>query len=237
MTDEKRKSIKFWCSLAAPLVVGIIVFFVTVFPVTHFQDSPIRMFAPERLTFDGRGFRGRVLGSHVLETEYGEIRLNRGARIYSDRYRTVGIIEANNFIRSRASHNLVVEGMVIPQYVQIIINGGGQLAHLRLYDREVILSDVLLRVNNFNFNHSTADIAMGGGPVSAYIALMDSTQIRFGERASRSLFIYREDERWRLRDAHFGFQVKLSDETEFVEYREITFRPHWGEFIEGVRVE
>jgi len=164
MTDERRKSVKFWCSLAAPLVLGIIVFFVTVFPVTHFQDNPIRMFAPERLTFDGLGFAGRVLGSHILETEYGEIRLNRGARIYSDRYRTVGIIEANNFTRGRASHNLVVEGIAIPQQVQIIITATGQISSLNFNlgggrglmrnSPEIIVSGIPLRMGTLNLNSS-----------------------------------------------------------------------------------
>ena len=54
----------------------------------------------------------------------------------------------------------------------------------------------------------------------------------------RVLLIDKEDERWRIYTRHGRRTiVRLPSKTEFVEYREITFRPHWGEFIEGVRLE
>jgi len=204
------------------------------------------MFAPERLTFDGLGFAGRVLGSHVLETEYGEIRLNRGARIYSDRYRTVGIIEKASFIRGRASHNLVIEGMVIPQHVEIIINGAGQLDllifswSLRRDNPEIIVSGIPVRTDRIDFHPrgTTADIEVGLGPSGGSITLADSTVIDL-TRFFGLLRFFKDDEKWELviPRRNDSFLVKLPNETEFADYRSITFRPHWGEFIEGELAE
>jgi hypothetical protein len=249
MTEEKRKSMRFWFFMSAPLVVGILVFLFTVFPATNFNDTSIRMYAPGRLSFDGRGFRGRVLGNHVLETEFGEIVLHRFARIYSTRYRNVGIIEEVNFTRGRASHNLVVEGMVIPQHVEITFRSfTQQLARLEIapellgrYFQELILSSVPLNVGRITFEppRSAADI-MIHFIASEYVTLADTTQIYFdrlqnGLPMLRVLYMYKEDERWVITAAGAGMtSVRRLVETEFTKYRSITFRPDWGEFIEGV---
>jgi len=249
MTDEKRKSMRFWFFMGAPLAVGIMVFLLTVFPTTNFSGNTIRMFAPERLSFDGLGFAGRVLGNHVLETEYGEITLRHFARIYSTRYRNVGIIEEANFTRDRASHNLVVEGMVIPQHIRIILNPGTQqLARLEIapglsgrYFQALTLSGVPLNVGRITFEYprSAADI-MIHFIASEYVTLADTTQIYFdrlpnGIERLRRLYIYKEDERWVVTVAGSGMtSVRRPVETEFTMYRSITFRPDWGEFIEGI---
>jgi hypothetical protein len=231
--------------MGAPLVIGILVFLFTVFPTTNFGGNSIRMFAPERLSFDGLGFAGRVLGNHVLETEFGEIVLHRFARIYSTRYRNVGIIEKANFTRGRASHNLVVEGIAIPQHIRIILNPGTQQLSVldlsfptRLLQdfQELSVSGIPLRVGRIYLDsprNPTADIRLG--PIwPDYIELADTTVIGFPPIAVPDLHIYKEDALWRIDDRT---SVKLPGQTEFVEYREITFRPHWGEFIGGVRVE
>jgi hypothetical protein len=88
-----------------------------------------------------------------------------------------------------------------------------------------------------------ADV-VAGFLASGYVTLADGTLIYFplytdGEPMFRTLLIDKEDERWRIYTVTPWNQttLKMPGETEFVEYREITFRPHWGEFIGGVRVE
>jgi hypothetical protein len=253
MTEETKKSIKFWCSMGAPLVVGIIVFLVMVFPTTNFNDTSIRMFAPGRMSFDSRGFRGRVLGNHVLETEHGAITLRHFARIYSTRYRDVGIIEESNFTRGRASHNLVVEGIIIPPNTRIVFNSYTQRISILVFAvpigdlqdfQKIEVSGIPLRVGRIYFERprTVADIVMII-LASGYVTLTDDTQIYLtplpdGSPSLHGLHIYKEDERWRIIIAGRGMTgVKRLGETEFTEYRSVIFRPHWGEFIEGVSVE
>jgi len=173
------------------------------------------------------------------------------------------IIEANNFARGRASHNLVVEGMVIPQQVEITltpyIRDTRQFVRLILHwgawqdQPEIIVSGIPFNVRRIDFSPSyqwvggtagggTADIVMAF-LASGYVTLADGARIYFplqsnGLSMDRELLIDKEEERWRI-FTRTGRRtlLRLPGETEFAEYREITFRPHWGEFIEGVRVE
>jgi len=242
------------------VVVLVLVFLAPViasFPVVHFNDSAIRMFAPDRLGSGGRGFQGRVFGNHVLETEYGEIRLRHFASITA-RAGTVVIIPARSFERGRASHNLVVEGMVIPQNIEIIFYPYTEQLRTLILHRgedwpEIIVSGIPLSSNRIDFNPLVEWVGTGGGVTaeiimiflaSGYVTLADTTQIYFplgplrGLPVLRTLHIDKEDDRWRI-FTRTGRRttVRRPGETEFVEYREITFSPHWGEFIGGVPVE
>jgi hypothetical protein len=198
-----------------------------------------------------------VFGSHLLETKHGEIRLRNFARILSD-FGTIGYIEARTFERGRASHNLVVEGMVMPQNIQIIFNDNQQIRTLILNPGtwqdapEIIVSGISLRMDRIDFNPSIQWVGMGGGGTadivtnflaSGYVTLADGTQIYLPLRADgvpmdRVLLIDKEDERWKIY-TRTGRRttVRLPGETEFVDYRWIAFRPHWGEFIEGERID
>jgi len=220
------------------------------FPVIEFNGRLIPMFAPLRpvdrmMLLDVRPwgyFEGRVLGSHVLETEHGEIRLGNFARIAAQDG-TVFSIYASNFSgqQPRASHNLVVNGMVMPQSIHIAINHNQQISTLALDSQELIVSDVPLGVGNIELNspRRTAGIVLNVGSGPEYIFLADSTQIHIDPSrwSWGGLFIYNDDDLWVLRNMHSAVPVRFPGETEFTEYRSITFRPDWGEFIEGVLVE
>jgi hypothetical protein len=132
----------------------------------------------------------------------------------------------------------VIEGIAMPTNVRITFDNNDKIALLRLYGQEIILADIPLDVTVFYLNpRSTADTAIEFLP-PYYVTLADDTQIYFvpapmGHRFLRGLYIY-DGERWVIEGRT---DVKLLGETEFVEYRSITIRPDWGEFITGERFE
>ena len=230
-------------SLRWPLIILGTIFIINLilsFPFIRFYGNAIPIFAPARTLRLDLSF-GRVLGNHVIETEHGQIRLGHFSRVFL-MYNYLSNIDFENFIDGRASHNLVVEGIKIPPNVSITFGfRPNRVVILELDNQEIIVSGVPLNVSRFDMNprRSTADI-MINFLASGYVVLADSTQIYFellqeGGRIIRGLYMYKDDEVWVIRQGHSnGVPIKSPGETEFTRYREITFRPHWGEFIEGV---
>ena len=120
MGNEGRKKLGKGVYVGGLVVLGVI-FIIAVFtslPVIEYRGEPIRMFAPERLlgrmprireiTRPWEPFEGWVLGGHVLETEYGEIRLGHFSYVSVGRGASLFRIDSENLRRGRASHNLVV---------------------------------------------------------------------------------------------------------------------------------
>jgi len=227
------------------LFVSIIIaifFGITVLPVVQFNDTAIRMFAPQRLEFSGRGFNGRVFGTHVLETEYGEIILKSFARVLANRY-GIAIIDVENFANDRATHNLVVGGMDMPSNIRIVFSYRQQyqISLLQLDNQEIILSGIPISVTTFDLEPRgfTADIRMGFIPPD-YIELTDTTIIHFplarpeGFRFLRALYMHKDEELWVIIGRTY---LMRPWETEFTEYRSITFGANWGAFIDGVPFE
>ncbi|MCL2381005.1 MAG: hypothetical protein FWC64_05355 [Treponema sp.] len=251
MGSAENGSKAYWLLIAAPVFV-IAVLAATCFPVVHFGDNQIRVFTLQRVGFDGRWFEGRVFGDHVLETEYGEIRLNRRALISADNVvhgrRTdsyhLSSIRPESFFNGLASHTLVVEGITIPPNVKIWFDSNQRISLLEIafpdsalvrYFQEIEVSGIPLMAGRINFARpgATADIEID--PLwPDYIELADATIIDFTPIAAPDLHIYKEDALWRISGRT---AVKSPGETEFTMYRSITFRPHWGEFIEGELVE
>ena len=223
--------------IATLVLVGAVVFhIIMVFPVLRFNNTTIPLFAYERLVSDL--FPGRVLGDRVLQTEHGEITLRHLTTVSAggDMLRRIDEAEFRN---GRASHNLVVEGIEIPQNIHISFNldrGIASISTINFIGQKIMLSGIPVNVDRFHLNHrSGADIVMTVGGVPEYIVLEDSTKIhvapaRWGWGGLR---IYNETRIWVLSEAFYGFLVKRPYETEFTRYRAITFRPDWGEFIEG----
>jgi len=232
-----RKKI-FWIVVCMICITQII----SIFPIIRFNDKLIPMFAVERLESINldiikprKYFTGIVLGNHVLETEHGEIILKKFTRI-SAVNNSVGRIDVENFENGLVSHNLVIEGIKMPLNISISFYSN-MVSILRLYFKEIIVSGVPLVVDTFDMNppRSAADILMSFlGP--EHIILTDATQIHLvpstvtGQRFIRGLYIYKDDEQWGIVGQT---AVKLPGETDFTRYRSITFRPDWGEFIEG----
>jgi len=232
--DDRKKQLK-WTLIACGIILAI--FIILSFPIVNFYGKWILLFAPTR-PVSIEQYSGWVLGSHTLETEHGEIRLGHGSYVWAESM-IIGLIKDENFISGRASHNLVVHGIKMPPNATIgFWDSPTRISILALKDQEIIISGIPVNVFNFDLEpkRSDGDIVIdgGGGHIpGTIITLADSAQILSGEQSSRSLHIYIADERWRMQDVFCSILVKLSGEEEFTRYRSITFRPDWGEFIEG----
>jgi len=220
-------------------IIIAIVFGVTVLPAVQFNDTAIRMFAPERLEFSGRGFDGRVHGTHILKTEHGEITLNNFARVFSDD-NTIIMIYSDSFANGRATHNLVIDGIEIPPTIGITFSRhrSHQIARLQLHDQEIVLSNIPLDVREIDLEpRGAGDIVMSVTNIPAYIELSDFTLLHHYDFDNwlflGSLRIYRDTGLWELRNVHSGIPVNFPGEAELVRFRSITFGANWGEFIDG----
>jgi hypothetical protein len=173
MIKSGFKKRPFLWAMIAIAVVHILISF-TVIP---FNDAMIPIFSFERIV-DRESYMARVLGSHVLETEYGEIRLGHFSRILVAGG-SIGI-GAENFENGHATHNLVIKGIVVPPYVRISFGIHPQIGILTLYRQEIILAGVPLTGDVFSLNplRSTANIMINFLPPD-YITLADTTQIYF----------------------------------------------------------
>jgi len=245
--DKKGKKVSI---ITAIVIIIVVVRVLSGFPVIRFNDKRILVFSLDRMVamtpnFDiirpMGSFTGTVIGNHVLETEHGEITLKHSASI-SSQFNTVFRIDVENFRVGLATHSLVIEGIEIPQNISLSFNMHSfnmrkQIGFLTLHNQEVMVTDIPLVVRNIDLYppREIADIVIDFLPPD-YIVLSDTTKIHFipsphgGHRFLRGLYIYKGNERWVIRGRT---DVRLPGETEFVEYREITFRPHWGEFIRG----
>ena len=232
--------------------VGFLILFVTVlfgifrviaaFPLVRLNDDRIRIFSLARLAEGGglQHFSGRLLGRYVLETEHGEIVLGNFSFIHASR-RAITRIGVGNFENGRASHNLVVHGIVMPKDISISLNATTrQIQTLALNRQEIIVSGIPLEVSNFRINHPryTADISMvilmSVRSDPGYVTLKDSTQIRLDGGGWGGLYMYKDTGIWEITRQRHGILIKPPNETEFTRYRSIRFGQDWGEFIGGV---
>ena len=232
-------------TLSIILVIIIIsgIRLVAAFPVISFNGNNIRVFSFDHMVsrnfyFDTRPmgyFRVRVLGNHVLETEYGEIVLRHFSRI-SAQSNTVFEINVENFRAGQASHNLTILGITMPQNISIGFNRNHRISIMGLYRQEIIVSDNLLEVEVIRLNAPMIGGAIDiGFFATGYFVLTDSTQIYFNPsfqntRLLRHLNIYLNGDHWRMTGRT---SVKRPGETDFTMYRSITFGANWGEFIRG----
>jgi len=218
--------------VAITFIIGVI----TAFPIIRFNGKAILLFAPDRLTRQADFFGANVLGSHVLETEHGEIRLGHFSRVMI--VNGLARIDIREFRAGRVTHSLIVNGIIIPPNVSIAFNNSDEVSILILDGQEINASGIPLTVEriSFHFSRRSADITLGVTRTPAYILLSDYTQLNVtGIQAI--LHIYKDDERWKLENprgmGRSGFLVRLPEGTEYTRYWSVTFRPNWGEFIEG----
>ena len=212
------------------LAVILGIYLILSFPqIRHDSQTAFVLFAPDRLVADP--FRGRVLGTHVLQTEHGEMILKNSARIIAGGGRIIQM-GLENFETGLVSHNLVVGGVEIPQNVSIWFAPSRQIGTLNLRWQEVVLSGVSFEVGLIHINSPrySGDINMDFFQ-AGYITLSDGTQV--GGQQGRGLDMYTDEQQWRISGGRTF--VKRQGEDEFIEYRSITFGANWGEFIEGER--
>jgi len=187
MKNATIEKIRNWRYL--PILIGMLVVAVprviSAFPIVWFGDSKILVFAIDRMVrvsiFQRMdAFEARVLGNHVRETEYGEIRLGHGSLIEVSYTTLLGVIRDDNFRNGRASHNLVVEGIVMPESIWIAFRGS-KIALLALDGQEIIVSGVLFSVGNIELAPSLfyEGMVIGLQSTPEYVLLADSVQINF----------------------------------------------------------
>ena len=216
--------------VAITFIIGVI----TAFPIIRFNGKAILLFAPDRLTQQADFFHANILGSHVLETKHGEIRLARFSEVMI--VNGLARIDTREFKAGRASHNLVIEGIEIPPNVSIAFNNSDEVSILVLDGQEINVSDIPLAVERMVKNPSRHPDSIAIGVIRApeyiHIPLSDSTHLTVGQFRG-SLIIFTDGESWELERRSTGFLVKRPGETEYTRYRSITFGANWGEFIEG----
>ena len=230
--------------VAVLAVLAFTVLLTRVFLVTGFNDKAIFTVTHERVTgliwpnhdLPKGIFNAWVLGSHELETEYGEIRLENFARIEA----TGDFIWRIDFGKKRASHSLVVDGIEIPQNSAVFLSRG-RPGRIEIFEQQVAVSGITLIVTEIYVNEPRYDADIRIVFLnSEYVTLKDGTEIHFvmspftGQPFGRRLNIYLDDKRWEISGQT---AVKLPGETEFTMYRSITFEPDWGAFISGELLE
>jgi hypothetical protein len=245
----QRKKTRFRTALVI-VAVMVLLRIIAGFPIISINGRPVPMFSAERF-FSGTMnfslhnvvFKGRVLGGHVFQTEYGEIRLRNFAFIQAANANGMSV-GAEVFRSGQASHNLVVEGIIIPENIGVDINVTRGISTLWIHGQEIMVSGIPIVVNNkINFDAEkfiykspaigTADIDISSEFTQEYITLADSTQVNVAEFWG-GLYIFKSDKKWVLFVPNSTpLLAKLPGESEFIRYSSITFGENWGGFISG----
>ena len=218
-------------SVFSPIILFLII---TVFPIKMFYNNIIVLFSPQRIVQSDR-FGGYVLGNYIFETEYGRIKIERLSFviIFYDSL----VINSEIFKDGKASHNLVFLGSKMPEHLSVWFNRS-QITYFDPKYQDMSIYGVPVRTGRIHINspRNNADILFYDGIsfLQEQIKLADSAEINV---TSAMLSIYKDEQRWVL-EAPSNWRssslfVKQVGETEFTRYSSITFRPDWGEFIEG----
>ena len=235
----------------AKIVVAVMVLLhiIAGFPFVSYNGKIIPVFSARRFlagpldALSQKGFNGRVLGGHVLETGYGEIRRKNLApiRVWDG---TISKIDASVFRSGQASHNLVIEGIKIPANITFYASRGRPISLMVLDRQEVTVSGVPIIVDGWiDFEREkfiyespvigTADFKISSRFPQEYVTLADSMQINVA-KVWCSLYIYKDEKQWVLFVPNSTpLLAKLPGESEFTGYSSITFGENWGGFIEG----
>jgi len=232
---SKRKA-KIWD--ASILGVVILLLAIIIFPITRIYDNTIVIFAPLRAVF-WNGIDGMVLGNHILETEYGEIRIGHLASVNISK--GVLHIKSRNFKNGQASHSLVLSGVELPEYIDVEYSRSqSKITSFDLNHQDMHIYGVPVRAKSISIRLpddilpsvlSYSDVIF----LQEHIMLADSTELNV---TNANLSLYKDEQRWVLEKPHnASLFAKRAGETEFTEYRLIRFKENWGEFIKGVPLE
>ncbi|MCL2601451.1 MAG: hypothetical protein FWD91_01410 [Treponema sp.] len=128
----------------------------------------------------------------------------------------------------------------MPEHIEVKFNHS-QITTIDLHNQAIHIYGVPVRASRINIRspvHYDPAHSLAYAEVTflqRHITLADSTELNLITAAN--LIIYKDEQRWVLRTpperSSESFSVKQAGETEFVKYRSITFKPNWGEFIEG----
>ena len=154
LKDNRRKIVVFG-------LIAIILLIIT-FPVVSVSDERIILFAPERLLniFTGDDifdYDSRIIGSHVIETEYGKINIRHFSAIsfWRDGTRRSLWVGFDMFQRGLASHNLVIEGIKIPSNISVSLCADAGQIHRITLSSNVIREEQEINISTFPFRVSS----------------------------------------------------------------------------------
>jgi hypothetical protein len=247
MKDQKKKRIFLIVITVFWVLFFLIPLLLVINPTIRFNNQKIRLFAGQRMEKQREGFfrpptyyYAQVRRNYTIKTEYGEIYLKRNADMLVRGNTIEDMGGRKDFEKGLVSHNLVVEGIEIPQDASIGFNADQRIA--RLLDTnnpsDITISGLRLEGVDMRLNYAddagTMDIIMDFR--IELITLNDGTEIRFvgSPFPFRTLHMYNKTTNyWRIVERQGRISVTFYGETEPVRYKSITFRPHWGEFIEG----
>ena len=228
----KKRETKFWIAGVSGIIILLLT--IAVFPIKRFYGNTIFLFAPERIVniYD---FGGRVLGKSVLKTGYGEVRIGHlsPVTIHKYSYSSGLVIKSELFSNGQASHNLVLLGAELPKHISVEFKDN----RITFFDpryQDMSIYGVPARINHIDVTPSFL-LYNFVEFLQEHITLADSTELNV---TNADLSVYKDKQQWVLKDQRgSSLFVKRAGETEFTEYKSITFKPNWGEFIEGVLLE
>ena len=243
--SNKTKIIITLIWVAILLVSGI----VPMFTIITFNGKDIRLFAPDRIGTSfifAKGFIrpterfwGEMRGTTVLDTEYGQITLNKHASIRAS-HNTISQIVRENFEKGLATHSLMVEGIEIPQNINVSFMND-KISTVAINMQEVIVAGIHFRVQMNIGIYSDYERLMSGDNIKIatrgtfipdYVILSDSTQLDVSQFGG-GLFIL-DNGQWKLDcSPEFSLTAMRPRETEYTRYSSITFEKDWGAFISG----
>ena len=235
--------------LSVLVTIAIVVIYILLhFTTVRYGDTKIPVFAfyPIEEILSGGFIRGSVIGSHVLETEYGNIQLRNNCRISIQRH-SVNVIEDVYFKMKKATHALEVEGIKLPNIVSIVFDYNNEKIDLFSFDDQevhisgvTLLVDSIIPVNSTNIlskSFTGYNVGFTGSHLPEKIILSDSTEISFVKQKDIwSLSINNKQDEWSFKIFDEGkdyFHILFPGEKEYRKYKSITFGKNWGQFIEG----
>lgn len=248
--NEPSKSKKWYIIFLAILFI----YCTLPFSCVRYKDKSILVIAPPATGLEllgGKSLDVIVIGSYILETEYGVIKLKTPCKIGIWQH-SISEIDKFYFKMGNATHNFIVNDIQLPKNVTVIFNYTDKISTLYLDDQEVVIAGVPFLADRFYFKVEGDDYPADAGTILAQIndsiTLSDSTEIRLNNNSEASrrsnsfnLEFYYERELWQLKinsnikNIRYGdnFFVKFPDEIEFKTYSSVTFKKNWGEIVES----
>jgi len=137
----------------------ILLFVIAAFPIKIFYGNIIVLFAPQRIV-PYYGYSGKVLGNHVLKTEYGEIRIGHLSFVSINGIGDMGI-KSELFENGQVSHNLVFLGTELPEHLYVRFNRS-QITEFDL-NRDISIYGIPITGNIFFFDPPNNTVLLGEG--------------------------------------------------------------------------
>jgi hypothetical protein len=217
-------------------IIGVGIYFAMHFTTIEHKGQKIRIYKKTEFSQLFSSFQtGVVLGTHDLQTEYGNIRMYPYCKIDAEYGKLFKIDTDKNVV-----HDLVFWGAKPPERgtIKFDIHTGKTIGFRSFATTPIDIKGVVLDVEGF-FMENNPDkpgliFYIYKIPPEQEICLSDGTRILFRSYAFLSMYDTGVWEMNRERGASSGFLVIRAGEEEGKEYRSFRFYENWGSFIDGV---